>query len=583
MTELRSIIIRKKIAQICDFFETTINEKDLLYDQGMNKDSALDEIQEIRSKIEESRNFTISFVGEYNSGKTTIINLLTDNNFPTDSDVATQKPEEIDWNGITVIDTPGLGSGIAEHDRLTEEWLAKSDILVYVLTPDLFTSSSGERFLSMLDKYNRDHELMLVVNQIDREENEIKVYREQLQSFIDPRHLDLYYPTFISAKNYELSKNDKYDDEDRTFLKNKSYFEYFINQMNNFVLDRKEKASLTTPLTQLHTLARKIRFKNEFDREEALLNQKISSCDQIFKDIKITIGDYRDKVRDSIRGAAGRINSILDSPPQDYEDLIKQELEEFSDQLQSAIKIVADDFMRIVETFNDENIKIDQSELSQAVEGRIEHSEILKKIFSIDFDKTESKNGFDWQQINCILVDKIEKIDITGLNQNSILGDILNSRNPLSAMASVAGKVNKSVVKNVGKAINFKFKPWQATRIANYFSKAVPILTIASAAWETGSAVIGHLKKEKAAKQLREIKADMKRQLEEISEEKYRIIHKSAIDPVSNIIMLLKDGYKDKKQLLSQYSDENESIIIEFEKNQQVCLNLYDEIYGNKI
>lgn len=577
MTELKSNIIRKKIGQVCDFFESTINEKDLLYDEGMNRDSALDKIQEIRSKIEESRNFTISFVGEYNSGKTTIINLLTGNDFPTDADVATQKPQKVDWNGITVIDTPGLGSGIDEHDQLTEEWLAKSDILIYVLTPDLFTGSSGERFLSMLDKYKRDHELMLVVNQIDREENEIEVYNEQLQTFIDPRHLDLYYPSFISAKYYELSKNSEYDDDEREFLKNKSNFEYFISEMNHFVLDRKEKSSLTTPLTQLHALSRKIRFKNKFDQEETLLNQKIAFCDQVLNDIKITIGDYTDRVKDSVRGTTGRINSILDYPPQDYEDLIKQEFEEFSVQLQSSIKILSDTFMSIVETFNDKNIKIDQSELAQAVESRIEHSEILKKIFSINFEKTESKNGFDWQQVNFILVDEMDKSEIKGLN--NIFGDIINSRNPLSAMASVAGKVNRGLVKKVGKAVKFKFKPWQATRIAKYFSKAVPILNIASVAWETGSAVTDHLKKEKAAKQLRKIKTDMKSQLEEVSDEKYKSI-KKVTEPMSNTIRFLKDEYKDKKNLLSQYSEENESILIEFEENQQICLNLYDEIYG---
>ena len=155
MSELKSTAIRRKIQEITDFFERTAHSHDLVYDKGLTKEIALAEIEKIRLLIKNATPFSIAFVGEYSSGKTTIIGLLTGNSLKVGTDVSTEKAYKLQWNNITIIDTPGLGSGYEEHDRITEEWLAGADLLVYVLTPDLFTSQSGQRFKDMLDKYRR--------------------------------------------------------------------------------------------------------------------------------------------------------------------------------------------------------------------------------------------------------------------------------------------------------------------------------------------------------------------------------------------------------------------------------------------
>src|SRR5680860_213961 len=116
MSELKSSAIRNKLNMLCDFFERTIREKELVYDEGFNQEAALKEIKEIKTEVNTTRSFTMAFVGEYSSGKTTLINLLTNQDYETGTDVSTQTPQEVSWNGITLIDTPGLGSGRLEHD-----------------------------------------------------------------------------------------------------------------------------------------------------------------------------------------------------------------------------------------------------------------------------------------------------------------------------------------------------------------------------------------------------------------------------------------------------------------------------------
>ena len=59
---------------------------------------------------------TVAFVGQYNAGKSTTISALTGRrDVRIDSDVATNETSVYQWNGIKVIDTPGLFADRSDH------------------------------------------------------------------------------------------------------------------------------------------------------------------------------------------------------------------------------------------------------------------------------------------------------------------------------------------------------------------------------------------------------------------------------------------------------------------------------------
>ena len=60
--------------------------------------------------------------------------------------------------------------------------------------------------------------------------------------------------------------------ERRQRLAKRSRFDTFVTNLNTFVLDRKERACLTTPLARLQALMRKIRFIADYDKEDSLLD-----------------------------------------------------------------------------------------------------------------------------------------------------------------------------------------------------------------------------------------------------------------------------------------------------------------------
>jgi GTP-binding protein EngB required for normal cell division len=85
---------------------------------------------------------TIAFVGQYNAGKSTILRVLTGReDIVIDSDVCTDVVTAYDWNGVRLLDTPGVHAGHPDHDEKTYEIIARADLLVFVVTNELFWCS----------------------------------------------------------------------------------------------------------------------------------------------------------------------------------------------------------------------------------------------------------------------------------------------------------------------------------------------------------------------------------------------------------------------------------------------------------
>ena len=78
---------------------------------------------------------TIAFIGEYSSGKSTIISALTNRrDIKISADIATDETTAYDWNSIRIIDTPGLFTERKDHDEITYDAIRQANLLVFCLT-----------------------------------------------------------------------------------------------------------------------------------------------------------------------------------------------------------------------------------------------------------------------------------------------------------------------------------------------------------------------------------------------------------------------------------------------------------------
>ena len=91
---------------------------------------------------------SIVFVGQFSAGKSTIIKALTGiKDIQIGSGIQTQKTQTYDWNDIEIIDTPGIHTSLRpDHDDITYDAIAKADMLVYVVTQELFDDNIGHNF-----------------------------------------------------------------------------------------------------------------------------------------------------------------------------------------------------------------------------------------------------------------------------------------------------------------------------------------------------------------------------------------------------------------------------------------------------
>lgn len=148
--------------------------------------------------------FLLVVVGEFNSGKSAFINallgrpLLLEGVTPTTSRINILKfgetgqhqaqdarlhilnePIEL-LRQISIVDTPGTNAIIREHQAITEEFVPRSDLVLFITSADRPFTESERTFLSQIKEWGK--KVVLVINKIDIFETEAEL--EQVVNFV---------------------------------------------------------------------------------------------------------------------------------------------------------------------------------------------------------------------------------------------------------------------------------------------------------------------------------------------------------------------------------------------------------------
>ncbi len=165
-------------------------------------DEDLDLLKRSLQQLEEL--FLLVVVGEFNAGKTAFINallgkrLLAEGVTPTTSrihllrygDPPRQEPSgddylivhvPVEWlREINVVDTPGTNAVIQRHQQITEHFIPRSDLVLFVTSADRPFSESERLFLERIRQWGK--KVVIVVNKIDLIEDPAD--REQILAFV---------------------------------------------------------------------------------------------------------------------------------------------------------------------------------------------------------------------------------------------------------------------------------------------------------------------------------------------------------------------------------------------------------------
>jgi small GTP-binding protein len=322
---------------------------------------------------------TVAFVGQYNAGKSTTISALTGRrDIRIDSDVATNETSVYQWNGIKVIDTPGLFADRSDHDEITYNAIERADLLVFCLTYMLFDSITASNFKKLA--YERDYhwKMMLLVNKMSDEAGDelqkIASYKESLALALEPNRLDKIPLSFIDAKDY----CDGCDSDDE-LLQEISYFPDFINTLNGLIRDKGILAKLDTPIRislsyidEAKSIARRDKIKDDtffelLDRLKRRADKSRSHLATIFDEV--SIDTYRKII------AEGDCLADCISRDKNLESKIEIHIHNTRQIIRSAERIVQSKIEDELRLMKDELDKLSNSDLFLAFQSRLEAAE----------------------------------------------------------------------------------------------------------------------------------------------------------------------------------------------------------------
>ncbi len=312
---------------------------------------------------------SIALVGEYDVGKSSIIKALTGENVLINSNVATSKVKKYDYLGLNLIDMPGTLSGVEEHDQLAYEGAANSDLLLYVITNELFNLSNITPFFDTLKSLKKENQCMLIVNQIDRVnlmertiEDAIAIMMEELTLRVKPYSIDQFSPVFISSRNYIDSLSED-EEELKQDLYDSSRIDNLKMALNKFCNDNGINGRLLRPLqSSLSLLDSLSNCIGDENNEYNILNNYYSRQKRIFVDSENSIKSKINKLKTTIKkeildlcipivkafenklepddiemaydDADFNLNEIIDKLSIDIEDILKTSIEELQEKLE---------------------------------------------------------------------------------------------------------------------------------------------------------------------------------------------------------------------------------------------------------
>lgn len=525
--------------------------------------SLYNEYEAFLNDYQKETKLSIAFIGQYNAGKSSTIAALTNANFLekhyeeidgerklvevyevgdkklyVGAQIMTDKTEVYTWNDVQIIDTPGIYAGRDDHDEKTLNQISKSDLLVFVVSNELFNPQGGEFFRRIIHDMQRNNQVLLVVNKMSRESGTPSILQKSLLEVMEPFHPDDFYTCYIDAHDYLEGRLEE-DHEEREFLLEDSNFESFLNSLQQLIDNNKITAKLMTPLhrtaevlekaynlltteDKLHRdmveiLRRKVilirnamtRFKNGTTSELNKLEHKV-----------IMIGENVAGKADG-NHSSEEINSAL----KEAERQIEVETEQTLGRIQN---ILTDQ----VEQLQVELENLQDSTLGRSISKMLEANPNRKTLGERDF--AEKKNGH-------LILEK--------------------GPEALHKVGQFATKVSKDQIYNFVKFFGGKFKPWGATKLTKFVNKLGPVLAIIGTVLDVFFAAKEEYDEVSHEQKLREARADLRKDFRGIAQE---IRHEYENNINETIMTVFLDEIEDVE------NDQNELRELELSKESSV-------------
>lgn len=247
--------------------------------------------------------FSIFICGEFNAGKSSLLNQLNNQDIadvgflPTTKEIESYKPEG--FGGLVFIDSPGTNSIIEQHQELTENYLQQADIILFVTSVERPLSKSEQDFLTLVDR-TWARKIIVAINKIDLvTEDEARQIREYVSEGLS-EILAQMPPVFTIS-----SQTGAGIDELKSFLL------AFLAEGEKVKLKLKgPQNSLLVYLEQLEQQNQALQSKLE--TEKSIFDRTSGRIEERLEEYNLLFGIFRDNIDDLFTELIQQTNSLID-------------------------------------------------------------------------------------------------------------------------------------------------------------------------------------------------------------------------------------------------------------------------------
>lgn len=417
-------------------FQKNCEKLFLLKDEPLLQ-SDLKQLQKTLKEKEDETTLKIAVCGQYSSGKSTLVQVLTkDKNIAIGQDITTDAVKVYPWNGVLIADTPGIYAGRLDHDDLSLDFIRKADLLIYMITIQGFTREIGANFKTLIQgKYFS--KTMLLMNKRNQEpaENEVNWRRDTADFIGGNEELEKLHFTIVDIEDFAVGVRENIPE-----LIAESHFEEFLQNLNCFIKERALTGKILSRINIVEsfldayiTAFSKNQAADEFSRRQLkIVSHAIVQYDRASSEASL-------RIRQQIKALKHRLMGLL----------ADETLNQFKIELENAE-------LKLEEIMNDAQFITDLNQIA---------SELEESLADVDQEVTNYEDQL-----------KSASQNFNNISMNNPI-DLAPFRSGALGLSKLVGSVTKDGVLKVVHFFGGKFKPWGATKLTNFIKNLGPWLS----------------------------------------------------------------------------------------------------------
>lgn len=433
----------------------------------------------------EDSKLRIAFVGQYNAGKSSLVKMLTGiEGIAIGANVTTDRSKDYSYRGLHIVDTPGIRAGYSiAHDEAAFAAIAKADLLVFVITNELFDEVLKAEFRKLCFEHHREKEVLLVINKSQNDAGTKQTKLDGIAPVLQPLIPESFPIVFTDAASY-FDALDEDDADERKELLELSNLDGLMAAIDNFAAERGLYARLTTPLQgaleDLQTALEKLQPTSPLEGGAITLMRQVK---RLLQDSRRSFEKSASAIVDSTHSRIVREGSSLAS-------LVGGSSSEFDHSQASAAAVckrAGDDAVIAIS----EQLQVDLKNLEENL-GVLADSPMAKRVMealdvvdpssdaSMKARTLASHDPADGKPFDATFGKTITEHAQKGL---ALIAKSAVGNSAKEGLKGVSGSALHETVKKVGELIGYKFKAWEAVKIADNIGKSAkflgPVMAIA--------------------------------------------------------------------------------------------------------